>query len=70
MPAGTIKRVFKDRGYGFIRTPDGQEVFFHRTGLRNARLESLAEGDSVEVEVESSPKGPRAVNIEVAGKTE
>lgn len=68
METGTIKRVFKDRGYGFIRTPEGQEIFFHRTGLRNARLESLIEGDSVEFEVESSPKGPRAVNIQVAGK--
>jgi len=66
MATGTIKRVFKDRGYGFIRTPEGQEIFFHRTGLRNSRLESLTEGDAVEFEVESSPKGPRAVNIQVA----
>ncbi|MBI3328044.1 MAG: cold shock domain-containing protein [Nitrospinae bacterium] len=70
MATGTIKRVFKDRGYGFIRTPEGQEVFFHRTGLRNARLESLTEGDPVEFEVESSPKGPRAVNIQVAAKAQ
>ena len=69
MPTGTIKRVFKDRGYGFIRTPEGQEVFFHRTGLRNARLESLTEGDTVEFEVESSPKGPRAINIQVGEKS-
>lgn len=68
MAAGTIKRVFKDRGYGFIRTPEGQEIFFHRTGLQNARLESLTEGDEVEFEVESSPKGPRAINIQVATK--
>jgi len=68
MASGTIKRVFKDRGYGFIRTPEGQEIFFHRTGLRNARLESLAEGDPVEFEVETSPKGPRAVNIQVEAK--
>jgi cold shock CspA family protein len=36
MPTGTIKRVFKDRGFGFIRTSDGQEIFFHRSGLRSA----------------------------------
>ena len=70
MPTGTIKRVFKDRGFGFIRTPDGQEIFFHRTGLRSTRFEVLNEGDSVEFEVESSPKGPRAVNVQVAAKIE
>ena len=68
MPTGTIKRVFRDRGFGFIRTLDGQEIFFHRTGLRSARFEALSEGDTVEFEVESSPKGPRAVNIQVAAK--
>jgi cold shock CspA family protein len=68
MPTGTIKRVFRDRGFGFIRTLDGQEIFFHRTGLRSARFEALSEGDTVEFEVESSPKGPRAVNIQVADK--
>ena len=54
MPTGTIKRVFKDRGFGFIRTPDGQEIFFHRSGLRSTRFESIAEGDAVEFEVEST----------------
>jgi cold shock CspA family protein len=68
MPIGTIKRVFKDRGFGFIRTTDGQEIFFHRSGLRSSRFESIAEGDAVEFEVESSSKGPRAVNIQVADK--
>ena len=68
MPTGTIKRLFKDRGFGFIRTPDGQEIFFHRTGLRSLRFDTLNEGDLVEFEVESSPKGPRAVNIQAAAE--
>ena len=55
MPTGTIKRVFKDRGFGFIRTSDGQEIFFHRSGLRSTRFESVAEGDAVEFEVEIQP---------------
>jgi len=68
VPTGTIKRVFKDRGFGFIRTADGQEIFFHRSGLSTTRFESIAEGDAVEFEVESSPKGPRAVDIQVSDK--
>jgi len=31
---GTIKRVVRDRGFGFILTSDGQQVFFHRSGLQ------------------------------------
>jgi CspA family cold shock protein len=65
MATGTIKRVFKDKGYGFIRATDGREVFFHRSGLREGRMESLTEGEAVEFEVEASAKGPRAVNIHV-----
>jgi cold shock protein len=60
---GTIKRVIRDRGFGFIRTPDGQEVFFHRTGLQNLDFESLKEGQTVEFEMERGDKGPRAVSV-------
>ena len=60
---GTIKRVVRDRGFGFIRSSDGQEVFFHRNGLQQMDFESLKEGTSVEFEVEQSEKGPRATNV-------
>jgi CspA family cold shock protein len=70
MPTGTIKRLFKDRGFGFIRTPEGQEIFFHRTGLRSLRFDTLNEGDAVDFEVESSPKGPRAINIQAGTNPE
>jgi CspA family cold shock protein len=60
---GTIKRVIRDRGFGFIRSAEGQEVFFHRSGLQNLNFESLREGDNVEFELERGEKGPRAVNV-------
>lgn len=60
---GTIKRVIRDRGFGFIRSAEGQEVFFHRSGLQNLSFDSLKEGDSVEFELERGEKGPRAVNV-------
>lgn len=60
---GTIKRVIRDRGFGFIRAADGQEVFFHRSSLQNLNFDSLREGDNVEFEVERGDKGPRAVNV-------
>jgi CspA family cold shock protein len=60
---GTIKRVVRDRGFGFIRSTDGQEVFFHRNGLQQMDFDSLKEGATVEFEVEQSDKGPRASNV-------
>ena len=60
---GTIKRVVRDRGFGFIRSTDGQEDFFHRNGLQQMDFDSLKEGSTVEFEVEQSEKGPRAANV-------
>jgi len=63
---GTIKRVIRDRGFGFIRSTEGQEVFFHRSGLQNLSFDALKEGDGVEFEMERGEKGPRAVNVRPA----
>jgi len=60
---GTIRRLMRDRGYGFIATEDGKDIFFHRTALRGLRFDSLKEGQSVEFEVETGPKGPRAADV-------
>ena len=60
---GTIKRIIRVRGFGFIRTSDGQDVFFHRNGLQQMDFDSLQEGTTVEFEVEQSEKGPRATNV-------
>ena len=60
---GTIKRVIRDRGFGFIRTDDGQEIFFHRSNLQGLDFDGLKEGDKVDFELESGKKGPRAVNV-------
>jgi cold shock protein len=60
---GTIKRVVRDRGFGFIRSSDGQEVFFHRSSLQQMDFDGLKEGDTVEFEVERGEKGSRATNV-------
>lgn len=60
---GTVKRLLKDKGFGFIASQDGQEYFFHRSEVRGSSFESLREGAAVSFEVESSPKGPRAANV-------
>ena len=60
---GTIKRVIRDRGFGFIRSSDGQEVFFHRSSLQEMNFDGLKEGEAVEFEVEQGEKGLRATNV-------
>lgn len=60
---GTIKRVVRDRGFGFILSSDGQEVFFHRNGLQQLAFEDLREGTHVEFDLERGEKGARAANV-------
>jgi cold shock protein len=60
---GTIKRVIRDRGFGFIRSADGQEVFFHRSTLQQLSFDGLKEGETVEFEMERGEKGPRAISV-------
>jgi len=60
---GTIKRVVRDRGFGFILSSDGKEVFFHRNGLQGMGFDGLKEGLAVEFDVEQSEKGLRGKNV-------
>ena len=60
---GTIKRLVRDRGFGFIRDDGGQEWFFHRSSVKTGTFEQLNEGQRVSFDEEPSAKGPRAGNI-------
>ena len=60
---GTIKRIIRDRGFGFIRSSEGQEVFFHRTSLQHLNFDGLNEGEPVEFDMERGEKGPRATAV-------
>jgi CspA family cold shock protein len=60
---GTIKKVIRERGFGFLSAEDGREIFFHRFALEGTDFNALEEGNSVEFEVEKGPQGPRAINV-------
>ena len=62
---GTIKRVIWERRFGFISAEDGKEVFFHSSALEEIDFDALEEGTGVEFNVESGPKGLRAVNVRI-----
>lgn len=62
---GTIKRLVKDKGFGFIADGSGAEYFFHRTAAA-FEFDELVEGDAVTFTPSSGPKGPRAEAVERA----
>ena len=65
MSRGKIKKVIKDKHYGFIRTDDGREIFFHMSDLQGVDIKDLKEGDPMEFDVEMDPRGrgPKAVYV-------
>lgn len=58
--AGTVKSLFPFESYGFIMTPDGQEIYFHENALKDVSMEQLAEGDEVKFGKGEGDKGPTA----------
>lgn len=61
---GTIARLVRDRGFGFIKAEDGIEYFFHRSSCnRNSAFDTLREEDPVEFEEGGGAKGPRAADV-------
>ena len=62
MAQGKIKRL-TDRGFGFIDTGGGQDLFFHMSNLQGVTFEQLREGQEVTYDVGQGPKGPRAENV-------
>lgn len=66
---GRIKKMVRDRGFGFIRGDDGKEVFFHRSGLNAGDYDALNEGDAVEYVVQEGPRGARAENVRAVTDT-
>ena len=63
MPKGTVKWFNDAKGYGFITSEDGTDVFVHHTSIQGNGFKSLAEGEAVSFDVEKGPKGPKAVNV-------
>jgi CspA family cold shock protein len=63
MAQGVVKWFNSSKGYGFIKADDGQEVFVHHTSIQMSGFRNLAEGQRVEFEIISGPKGPKAEKV-------
>ncbi len=63
MGSGTVKWFDEAKGYGFISTEDGSDVFVHYSSIQGNGYKTLAEGDSVSFDIEEGEKGPKALNV-------
>ncbi len=67
MAVGKIKKLVQEKGFGFIQTDRGEDVFFHHSTVADHGFDNLTEGQSVEYTVEQGQsqkgKGPRAASV-------
>jgi len=65
---GTIARLRSDKGFGFIKGPQGIQYFFHKSAVRDSSFDTLSEGDAVTFlpDESESGKGPRAEEVRKA----
>ena len=63
MPTGSVKWFNEAKGFGFIASEDGADVFVHYSSLQGDGFKTLAEFDDVSFDIEDGPKGPKAVNV-------
>jgi CspA family cold shock protein len=63
MPEGTVKWFNSRKGYGFIATTEGNDVFVHYSSISSEGYKSLTEGDAVSFDIVQGEKGPRAENV-------
>lgn len=62
---GTVKWFNETKGFGFIQTDEGKDVFAHYSEIQTSGFKVLLEGQRVQFEVTAGKKGPQAVSIAI-----
>jgi cold shock CspA family protein len=67
-PHGKVVQLVAEGNYGFIETPDGRQVYFHRNAVLDDAFDELTVGTEVRFEEEAGEKGPQASTVSLAGR--
>lgn len=67
-PRAFVVRKFDQEGYGFLKTPDGREIYFHRNAVLGRDYERLEVGTQVRFEEAMGEMGPQATTVQIADK--
>ncbi len=66
--AAFVNQIFKPEGYGFLKTLDGREIYFHRNSVVHADFDEIAAGDGVRYAQKMGEKGPQATAVQVVDR--
>ncbi len=67
-PHARVTKLFPDEGYGFLETPDGREIYFHRHSVLHEGFDQLRIGTEVAFVEEEGKKGPQASTVRPVGR--
>jgi len=65
VPEGQVKWFDQKKGFGFIEQNGGEDLFVHYTAIQGDGFKSLQEGQKVRFEIEETPKGLKAKNVQI-----
>ncbi|AGX01990.1 MULTISPECIES: cold-shock protein [Bacillaceae] len=63
MATGKVKWFNAEKGFGFIETSEGQDVFVHFSAIQGEGFKTLDEGQEVSFDIEEGQRGPQASNV-------
>ena len=67
-PTAKVSRLFPEKGYGFLETPEGREIYFHKESVLNRGFSRLTPGSLVSFSEESGEHGPQASTVRISAK--
>ena len=65
MAEGTVKWFDKKKGFGFIESDEGSDLFVHFSVIQKEGFKTLSEGQRVQFDTQAGPKGPAASNVRI-----
>jgi cold shock CspA family protein len=68
LPHARISKIFLEAGYGFLETPEGREIYFHKNSVVNGDFLHLTPGTEVSFVEEPGDKGPQASTVRLVGR--